>query len=392
MRVLFLDANLLYVNPTRNLLPSLLRRLGDLTFFGPGYTGEDVLRLGLKHFVKRNGPFDVVVATEHITRAALISSIEQTYPIYRRNYVSRISIEELGYLGAIHEAFDSLGGIKVITLLETDYYNMAQTHVHELETSGAYVVGWGSEFLMPAKVTESVEESFSLRAGDQWLDFVRRRPDRIISLPHFVDETEVGGTQLQSRPSAWSVVGSNYAAREHVRTNLSNANIKWRGKGLNQVQAGLTKLRLNAYNKKFGIQLLNHFFRRAIAGSRYSYTCGSSLRYPIRKFFEIPALGSVLVCQPCAGFEALGFRDGENAIACEPDEIIEMHSALEGDPDRAQDIASAGRALVQQRHSLEARARQLGRCLDAIATHSFGGTRWENGDLRVLPANSSAIA
>ena len=56
---------------------------------------------------------------------------------------------------------------------------------------------------------------------------------------------------------------------------------------------------------------------------------------PIRKFFEIPAAGSVLVCQPFAGFNNAGFVDRENCVICEPAEIVEAHHWLTEDLDRA---------------------------------------------------------
>jgi hypothetical protein len=54
------------------------------------------------------------------------------------------------------------------------------------------------------------------------------------------------------------------------------------------------------------------------------------------------------------------------------------------EPERAQAIASAGRKLVLERHSLAARTGQLAQCLDAIEAGAFGGSAWKQGEFQVL--------
>ena len=39
-RILFVDVNASFVNPTRNLLPLALLAAGDVRFFGPGYVSS----------------------------------------------------------------------------------------------------------------------------------------------------------------------------------------------------------------------------------------------------------------------------------------------------------------------------------------------------------------
>ena len=58
MKILALDANVTYMNPTRNLMPVLLAQLGDVRFYGPGYVSSSELKLGLKEFILKHGPFD----------------------------------------------------------------------------------------------------------------------------------------------------------------------------------------------------------------------------------------------------------------------------------------------------------------------------------------------
>lgn len=100
---------------------------------------------------------------------------------------------------------------------------------------------------------------------------------------------------------------------------------------------------------------------------------------PIRKFFEIPAAGAVLVCRPFHGFSALGFEDGVNCIVSEPERIADAHQRLTYDLDHAQQLATAGQKLVMERHSISARARDLSVIMKSIVEGNFAGSEWVGG-------------
>lgn len=112
---------------------------------------------------------------------------------------------------------------------------------------------------------------------------------------------------------------------------------------------------------------------------------------PIRKFFEIPAAGTVLVCRPFFGFSALGFEDGVNCVVCEPERIADAHQTLVYDLAAAQRIADAGRKLIFDRHSLSARSRDLADIFAAISEKRFFGSRWTGGQHRLLDATGEVI-
>ena len=65
-KILFVDFDLKYINPTRNLLPEIISNVGYTTIYGPGYTSREILDKGLPRFIDKTGPYDVLVATEHI--------------------------------------------------------------------------------------------------------------------------------------------------------------------------------------------------------------------------------------------------------------------------------------------------------------------------------------
>jgi len=125
--------------------------------------------------------------------------------------------------------------------------------------------------------------------------------------------------------------------------------------------------------------------------ARYGFTCGSVLRWPIRKYFEIPGSGAVLAAERCNGWEALGFVDGENAVCCEAADILEVNRWLAQEPERAQAIATAGHKLVRECHTTKARGEQIVESLRRILAGRFHGSYWAEGQLRFREVTPTAV-
>lgn len=389
LRILFVDVNLTYINPTGQLLPKVLQCVGETLFFGPGYVDRHTLELGLLDFVDKSGPFDVLVCTELIPLYQERDRVTVT-KAFRRNYSFYFDLSHIAFLPKIHRDFCSVPGLKIVTTLQTDYYNLPNTHIDALFNAANYLIGWGSEFLSTVDKSMELDADLYPKPNDNWLRAVERNPEQIISIPAFVSASELNPTPLAARRRAWSVLGVNYKSRRVARQKLTELGLGWKGKGIHYALALLTRLRVNPFNKLHTIKMFNYLFRRTLGQCKYSYTCGSSLRYPIRKFFEIPACGAVLVCDPCHGFEELGFKDKLNALSCTPEEIFEAHMFLEGDLERAQAIADEGRKLVWREHTVSARAQQIYDSLEAIMDGWFGGTYWHGGFFHISDRHSGS--
>jgi len=388
-RILFVDVNLTYINPTRQLLPDVFFEAGQTMTFGPGYVDRNLLERGLLAFVEAHGPFDVLVSTELIPLHQ-IRDKATVIRAYRGNYCFTFDLSEIEFLPQIFNDFRSLSCLKIVTTLQTDYYNLTNAHIDALFEAADYLIGWGSEFLSTVDKAMELDEALYPKPNNNWLRAIERNPERIISIPAFVSGSEFNPTPLASRRRAWSVLGVNYKSRRLARQKLTELGVGWKGEGIHYALALLTRLRVNPFNKLHTIKMFNYLFRRILGQCRYSYTCGSGLRYPIRKFFEIPACGAVLVCDPCHGFEELGFKDKVNALSCTPEEIIEAHMFLEGDLERAQAIADEGRKLVWREHTVSARAQQIYDSLEAIMEGWFGGTYWHGGFFHISDRHSGS--
>lgn len=384
LRILYVDVNAAFLNPTRSLIPLALMGAGDLHLFGPGYVSAATLERGLAAYADEAGPFDVALTNSHVLFADIYGapvSPEQ----FRRFYSFSFPAEQVLHLPRMAADFMRLSLPRVGLFLESDYYNWSAREIERLDAGADCVIGFGPEFTPDWHLSAEVRsEAFGKRVTDAWPRYARERKDRIASLVHFVSDTEFSFDRLEDRPHVWSVLGINYHARKLARDALVRGGVKVMAESPVRRGIGLAKkLKLMRNESRRVLNFLNSDFQARLASARYSYTCGSALRMPIRKFFEIPAAGAVTVCQPFEGFAAAGFRDGENAVCCEPADIMDAHRMLEGDPVRAQRIADAGRKLVAERHSLSARAGQFKDVLGAVAQRRFSGASWASGEFVV---------
>jgi hypothetical protein len=387
-RILFLDVAVAYINPTRNLLPRLVDQAGDVTFFGPGYVPSEVLRRGLHSFIAEHGPFDVALATEHIV-FALVPGDPRTETLYRRNYRRfHFPVSDLGERGRILDDLGRSACVTVAMLLESDFYDFSQQQIDHIHQRFQFVATWGAQFVRPISSLSRLRlEHFAHRATDRWHDFVAANAGRVVPLLHFVADDEFCFVSLAHRPRTWSVPGTRYEARQRAVEALSRRGITTRRRL--PVAGMLSRAGLRPFSWHWFLAYYQDSFREEIRQSRYAFTCGSALGYPIRKFFEIPAMGSVLACVPCQGFEELGFRHGINAFASPPESLPDLTRELEADSGRAQAVADAGRELVATRHSLNARAEQLALALERLVSGRWRGAVWRAGELVLHPDHHS---
>ena len=319
MKLLYIDVNASFLNPTRSLIPLALLRATNARFFGPGYVASNVLHRGLKAFVEAEGPFDVAVTNSHILFAP--SGDATNLPrLYQRSYDLAFEPLDLLALPAIAEQFKHLPLPRVGMLLESDYYNWRSDKIDALENRTDYLIALGPEFYRHRdQLPELPREAFYKNVTDEWADYANRNARKIASALHFVADTEFSVAPLDARHSAWATLGIAYDARRRAREALVQAGIEVVDESLLRHSLSMAKrLRLIRKESRRLQRFLNVDFQLRFESCRYAYTCGSGLDMPIRKFFEIPAAGTVLVCKPFAGFEAAGFRDGENAIVCLP--------------------------------------------------------------------------
>lgn len=106
-------------------------------------------------------------------------------------------------------------------------------------------------------------------------------------------------------------------------------------------------------------------YAQLLASAAIGIATGGKPGYAVGKYFEILAVGSCLVGTWVDDLGELGFLDGENMIVLrEKDPIVQLCELLR-DPGRVQEIAVAGRALAQRRHTWDNRVAAVNQRLRA---------------------------
>jgi len=389
-RILFIGINWRYMNRTGELLLAMLREVGDVVCYGPGFVAEDVLSQGLQRFVDAAGPFDAAVMTELIAFSEKVADVDaRQIRSVTRQYVFDFPTRHLDYVSTIRQQVPALTCPRLISLLQCDLYNWTSYHTDRICAVAQYFLSNGPENVLFVDQMHSLRrESFWRSANDHFARFIIDRAADIISFPLFVALEEFYELPLDQRAYEWAVPGVQYHARRLADRELRRLGASRAPRAA--ARAVVLASRVFGAASHVQLSLGNTLFRRQLETARAVYTCGSALRQPVRKFFEVPAAGALLVCEPCVGFADMGFRHGVNAIACAPADVGEVHELLARDGDRAQHIATGGQRLVREEHSLPARARQLRSCLTEISNGRFAGARWQEGLFRVSTKGSSS--
>lgn len=91
-----------------------------------------------------------------------------------------------------------------------------------------------------------------------------------------------------------------------------------------------------------------------------SLCCGATVQYPVMKFFEIPASGSVIYTDYFSELGDLGFIPNVNMVQINKSNILNQVEALVNEmPHRLIEIAQEGYDLIHERHTNEIRCVEL---------------------------------
>lgn len=392
MRVLYVDANAWHINPTANLLPVLVReRFPAACFYGPGFVNDAVLSGGLQSFVDGQGPFDVVLlgpATPFLGEGA---DADSGAVAFLRRYASHRLTDQalLTFFADARAAFGKLPvAVRLVSVLNFDYYATSQKQIDALLEQSIAVLGPNDQFVLPlADLPDfaSREKHYVKKADrltDAWRNFLLQHPERVVTSTHFVGPQEYCFDPLSVRPYEVAVPGVEYLLRKDAVRRLAGTRLRSASKAYFHLYRLANRLGLPAYSHPLTLRLYNLFFQRTLADTRCVYTARGGFGIPIRKFFEIPAAGGLLICSPCNGYADLGFEAGRHYVQAEPDALLDVLSEWSASP-RAQEVASAGQQLVIARHSMAARGEQIERCLRAMVTGGYRGARWHQGEFVV---------
>jgi hypothetical protein len=276
---------------------------------------------------------------------------------------------------------------KIFFGLAFDYYGINQYQVNQILENDLSLIAPNFQF---CKRLEDLPEATKLEyafkrkqkmLSNAWQDFVQQNPERIITATHYVSPDEFSYKALAERENVISVPGVLYNLRKEAVGNLKKkgfSNSKYKRFAISYKIAD--RLGLKPYSRALSLKIFNYGFFQGLCNTKFVYTARGGFGTPIRKFFEIPAAGALLLCGPCFGYEELGFNDGIHYIRVEPDNLVDKLEEIVAKPELAQKIANSGRALIASKHSLSARADQIRECLKAIIEDTYQGSFWDKGN------------
>jgi len=101
-------------------------------------------------------------------------------------------------------------------------------------------------------------------------------------------------------------------------------------------------------------------YAQMIGYSKITFACMSIFKYPVMKYFEIPACNSALFADYNDELDELGFKPDENMVSLNGvDNIPELVKSWLGSPKELSNLSGNGYDMVHEKHTAEKRAEQL---------------------------------
>lgn len=384
MKILFVGFNAKYINPTNQLIHRMLKLFAKVDLYGPGFVSDEELDRGLSAFSQARGPFDFIITT---TQLAIEANPEETENFYRKYSLLQWGHSSIRFFMTDVKKYMGRSTVpKLVFVMDLDTHGVSQKTLNSLINFSDYIVAWGNGFsrknseLPYLELESDYKRKAKLVPLGLWNQFCEDHRARFLNLGHFVGLHEFDFSPLNARRYHVSVAGQLYYARNKALRDLRRSDRLCVGSTGYRLAFSLAdKLGFSPYSKLISQTIYRLLFKNLLCTSQISMTDGAAYDMVIRKFFEIPAAGAVLLARPCAGFEALGFRDAESAIILNENDPVGQVLALLKSPDHLQSIANKGRELVWQHHSITARAQQMKSALDRIKGGIFKGSSWRAG-------------
>jgi hypothetical protein len=278
----------------------------------------------------------------------------------------------------------TFAGIRIF-FANWDYYSVSERAVEPLAARGCYVV----DASMAKHTTRERAEIFGRRHGwrandvklwqggtDTWLCFINDQRARVLSLPHCVGVDQYSLRSTERRTTRFLAPGANYGERRAVYgfTDLHRRAGMVADRIADKLYAwsheSLSERRLREIRSRYD---------DAVSNSQCAFVSGGPHSTPVRKYFEIPALGAAPVGHRCEGFDELGFLDGQSFVVAERPEQVRSF-LRDADTQTISGVARAAQSLVMSRHSEAARAEQFRRSIEMMGEGRFRGSAWRNGE------------
>lgn len=105
--------------------------------------------------------------------------------------------------------------------------------------------------------------------------------------------------------------------------------------------------------------LINDNYAKVINRSQISFTCGSDLKIPVAKFFELPGCNTLMLAEPNRDLKDLGFKDKVNYVACNRKNFYRKALHFQRNKRARARITQNGYNFIRKYHTNHVRAQQF---------------------------------
>lgn len=109
---------------------------------------------------------------------------------------------------------------------------------------------------------------------------------------------------------------------------------------------------------------INEDYAKLLSSAYITIVCGGDTCYPLEKYYEVPACKSLLYAPIFPELESLGFKPGENMIKVDLPNTYKQVTNLLSNLNKIDRISENGYQLIQERHTLDIRAKQFIKILE----------------------------
>jgi len=374
-KLLYLGIEHKYLNPTSNLLIKIYKNSADTLFIGPGF--QNTMDLFINNEIEN-------VINNFIPEIVLIDvrcfgSEFLKLNILGQKYSKKIFDKFIFFIN------DFIAHNKTPLIIDFSYidtYKIPIPLIEKLNKYNCYVVGLDKNFFSRKEDYKYLlNEKFAKYATNNWYNYIKNNSHLVISFPHPIDETEFFYEKIHQRKIDLSIMGVKYFCREKAGEILKKSKYKIYSSDLKRKYFSfmISSLRKFSINPNKPYAYFNSYFYSKLVNSKISYTCGSGVEFPVRKFLEIPSSGALLMCQKFKNFENFGFEHGKNAIAIELDELEDAVDYYLNNQDLSQKIINNCQKFLLENHSTKPRIKQMTKTLQLISQNNFKGSCWKKG-------------
>lgn len=414
MKILIISQNYEHANDSELNLIHGLMEVAEIDFYGPGYSTVEELEKGLRNYWIK-GKYDALIlcfalATSQIQHLNLRFEYNQ----YRYLMCDYSIFESIRYANKIIEEAKDIDAPKLVHY-HFDTINITEPLkqcLQELLDAGFYLWALGEEFAPEVEQNENTKRT-GWGEDNRYFKFCKKNTNKIISMNcHVATYSEFYATPLEKRKYDITIPGNldanYYPDREKIVNRFKETKYNMYNDYRNRVLAYKdddrrientlykrdedriidTKLKfpcsyLNITTKREAIAYWRESYNVGLRSSKMAYADGGVALQIVRKYLEIPARGTLLLCQDIPPLSCFGFKPWENMVLVTPDSVLEVCDYLYENPDKMQAIATEGRKMIFNKHSPSIYAKHIIDAINVIKKGRFKGSYWLDGEFYI---------